>query len=417
MPNLVRPREVPGARNVGRNTLETLLFRGVSTPLALLLVVVQSRFLEPSGRGAFVLVVLSVTILSRLLGQLGGAVTNRSRAPSADLRALVSRALAVATVLGALGTAAVVSWGAATEGVGARLALIAAAGLIPNVVWQTISGVLLGVARVRLWNYVQLLSPALSFAGMLVVLWGFDLGLQAAVAAWAAAHLATAAFALAATRDLWLPFVPRLDREAWSIARLAIAMGAVQVVNLVTYRVELFVLDRSKGVAEVGIYSIAVQAAESLWLIAAAMATASTAPVVHEPTERGAARLIARTSGRAVLATAGAAAALGAVAPFVIPLALGEDFSRASRSLALLLPGAVAYAPVSIVTVYLSVRRGRPRLALAVSLVAMVVTLAAALVLIPRYGASGAAAGSSIGYAAGGLAAWLLFWRTRRAQA
>lgn len=47
-PNLVR--EVPGERQVGRNTLETLLFRGLSTPVALVLVVIQSRFLEPSAR-------------------------------------------------------------------------------------------------------------------------------------------------------------------------------------------------------------------------------------------------------------------------------------------------------------------------------------------------------------------------------
>ena len=67
-PNLIRPREIPGARRVGRNTLEILVFRGLSTPLALVLVVIQSRFLAPSGRGTFVLVVLSVTILSRLLG-------------------------------------------------------------------------------------------------------------------------------------------------------------------------------------------------------------------------------------------------------------------------------------------------------------------------------------------------------------
>ena len=50
-PNLVRRKEIPGARSVGRNTFETLLFRGLSTPIALLLVVIQSRFLDPAGRG------------------------------------------------------------------------------------------------------------------------------------------------------------------------------------------------------------------------------------------------------------------------------------------------------------------------------------------------------------------------------
>jgi O-antigen/teichoic acid export membrane protein len=78
-PNLVRRKEIPGARQVGRNTFETLLFRGLSTPIALLLVVIQSRFLDPAGRGQFVLVVLTVTILARLFGQLGVAVTSHAR--------------------------------------------------------------------------------------------------------------------------------------------------------------------------------------------------------------------------------------------------------------------------------------------------------------------------------------------------
>src|SRR5687768_18451264 len=73
-PNLVRAPEIPGAKRVTQNFVETLIFRGLSTPIALLLVVIQSRFLAPEGRGTFVLVVLSVTILSRLLGQIGVAV-------------------------------------------------------------------------------------------------------------------------------------------------------------------------------------------------------------------------------------------------------------------------------------------------------------------------------------------------------
>jgi O-antigen/teichoic acid export membrane protein len=97
-PNLVRPKEIPGARKVGRNTLETLLFRGVSTPVAFALVVIQSRFLDPTGRGRFVLVVLTVTILARLFGQLGVAVTSLSRED--ELRPLVRRGLGWTVVLG-----------------------------------------------------------------------------------------------------------------------------------------------------------------------------------------------------------------------------------------------------------------------------------------------------------------------------
>jgi O-antigen/teichoic acid export membrane protein len=105
---------------------------------------------------------------------------------------------------------------------------------------------------------------------------------------------------------------------------------------------------------------------------------------------------------------------VGIGAPLLIPALFGHDFRHAARPLAFLLPGIVAYAPVSILVVYLSVRCGRPRLSLAVAVVGLVVTASASVVLIPRHGASGAALASTIGYVAGGGLAWLFFARLVR---
>jgi O-antigen/teichoic acid export membrane protein len=414
-PNLVREPGVPAARSVGRNTIETLLFRGVSTPIAMLLVVLQGRFLQPEGRGAYVLAVLSVTIVTRLLGQLGIAVTNRLQDPGADARGLVQRALAIGTMLGLAGIGAVVGWGAVTGELEVDIALAASLALVPNVVWQTLSGVLMGIGRIRLWNYVQLAPPTLTLVGMLVFVVWLDGEVVAALLAWALANALTAAFALAAARDLWLPLgAPRIgDHAGRAIARLALVMGAVQIVNLVSYRVELFVLREFRDLGDVGVYSIAMQTVESMWLIAAAMATAVTAPAVQSD-EPEAARLIARTAAKALLFTAGAAAVVAAAAPFAIPFILGDAFEDAALPLALLMPGVVAYAPVTVLVVYLSVRRGRPRLSLAVSVASGVTTLALGLLLIPSFGVTGAALASSLGYGAGAILAWVFFARLTR---
>ncbi len=409
-PTLPR-REIPGARKVARNTVETLLFRGLSTPVALLLVVLQSRFLHADGRGAFVVAVLGVTIFSRLLGQLGVAVTNRL-AHDHDVRGLMHRALALGLVLGSVATALVYVIGAFNDDLGSRVALLAALALVPNVLWQTVSGVLLGQARIRLWNYVQMLPPLLTLVGMLVLVVGLDHDLTGAVGAWTAANVATALIALIAARDTWLPLATpaAFDRTGRLLLRLALALGAIQVVNLISYRVELFILRRFESLGELGIYSIAMQAAEAIWLVAAALATAVTAPAVHESEPR-AVRLIVRATRRALLLTAGVAAVVGVSAPFLVPLLFGEDFEGAGVPLALLLPGVVLYAPVTVLVVYLSVRRGRPRLSLAVSVVALVVTALASLALIPPFGTAGAAAASALGYVAGGALAWILFTR------
>ena len=412
-PNLVRAPEV---QKIHSNFVETLVFKGLSSPLALVLVVVQGRYLHTSGRGSFVLVVLSVTILTRLLGQLGYAVSNRMQQRGVELRTLVQAAFAIGVVLGVSGTGAIVAWGAVTGGIGVTVAIVAALALVPNVVWQCICGILLGLNRVRLWNVIQTLPPVFTLLGVLVLVVGLHQGVTGAVLAWTVAHALTAAYALFATRDVWVPMQMRqlLDLFNRPLAELALTMGAVQVVNLVSYRVELIVLDSSRGISRVGVYSIAVQTAEMLWLIAGALTTAVTAPALQDD-EKQAASIIARTSLKALAYTAVVAVGVGAAAPYLFSPLLGHAFSGAATPLRLLLPGIVLYAPVTTLVVYLSVRRGRPRLSLAVSVVGLVVTLAAALVLIPRYGASGAAAASSVGYLAGAALATLFFVRLLRA--
>ena len=91
-----------------------------------------------------------------------------------------------------------------------------------------------------------------------------------------------------------------------------------------------------------------------------------------------------------------------------------ERFEHAATPLVLLLPGIVLYARVTILVVYLSVRRGRPQLSIVVSLAGGAVTLLLALVLIPALGTPGAAVASTAGYAVGGLLAWAFFRRLSR---
>jgi Na+-driven multidrug efflux pump len=76
----------------------------------------------------------------------------------------------------------------------------------------------------------------------------------------------------------------------------------------------------------------------------------------------------------------------------------------------------ILYAPVSILVVYLSVRRGRPGLSLIVSVAGMLLTAGAAFLLVPSLGGSGAAVASSIGYAGGAILTWWFFARLARAR-
>ena len=418
-PNLAPRRELAAAKGVGRNTLETVLFRGLSTPTALVFVVVQSRLLEAEGRGEFVVVVLGATIVSRLLGQLGVAVTSRLRDATVPVAGLTRRALGLGIALGVVGAPIMAAVTAESGQVSTKLAILGALGIVPNIAWQTISGVLLGQGRIQLWNVIQLLAPVLALLALLVLVAGLDTGVSGALAGWALGNTLTAVFALGAARDLWWPPTPPrlLDGAGRTILRLALVMGAVQVVNLISYRAELFVLGQESGNAAVGIYSIALQAVESMWLVPAAIATAVTAPVVSAEDDRRAAAIVARSAIRSLGLATLIAGAVAGIAPFLIPAVFGKEFKGAVVPLELLLPGVVVYAPVTVLVVYLSVRKAEPWWTLAVSLASMLVTVGAAVLLIPGHAARGAAGASAIGYGAGTALAWGFFAALSRRDA
>jgi O-antigen/teichoic acid export membrane protein len=414
MPPVASPHKVsrvPGA-DVKKNTFEVLLFRGLSTPLSFLIVVLQSRVLEPTGRGTFVLAVLTVTIFTRLLGDLGTATTNQVTAEAEDLGAVTASALRLSLAFGIVCSLLVITVGPLASDIGVETALFAALALTPSLVVRTLSGVLLGTANIRAWNWLQILPTFVSFAGFLVLCVLFDFGVRGAVISWTLGHVAAALVGLVLTRRIWLGWLARRRPRgrALRLFWLAISMGAASVITLLNYRIELFILGRYEDLDQVGVYSNAVQVAESLWLVSTALATAVLAPAIHETEER-AASLVARSAGKALLFITGAGVVLFAIAPWLVPLIFGDKFEDSVRPVQLLLPGIVLYGPVAILTIYISVRKGRALLTLAGPVVSLVVTVALALLLIPDRGAEGAAVASSVGYAVSAVVVGLVFVR------
>ena len=133
----------------------------------------------------------------------------------------------------------------------------------------------------------------------------------------------------------------------------------------------------------------------------------------HRPAGLDEERSVALSNRRSALVLTCVVAVVSASRAFLVTRSR-RRFLRRGQALWVLLPGVVAYAPVTVLVVYLSVRRGRPRLSLAVSVVALLVTTAAAFAFIPALGTTGAALASTLGYVAGGALAWVFFVRLSR---
>jgi O-antigen/teichoic acid export membrane protein len=194
---------------------------------------------------------------------------------------------------------------------------------------------------------------------------------------------------------------------------LSVAAGIVNLVALINYRVEMFLLEAYHGLGKVGVYSVSVSLTELLWLLSASVTTVVVAPTIHLEESRAVA-VVARTVRHALLLTATAAVALGAVAPFLVPLVYGRDYAGAVAPLLILLPGIVAYSPASVLSAYFSMRRAQMRYPMVVAGTSAIVNALLCLALIAPLGAEGAAAASTTGYLVGSALLLGMFLRVAR---
>ena len=395
----------------GRRALETLSFRTAALPLSFVVTVITSRYLLPDGRGAFALGVLTVTLGSTLLS-IGTAVTREVGRKDEPIEAIVRRALLLSLVLGVIGVAVLLPVGHVAEK-GHRSAELLVLGLPLLLVRQSIGGALIAVGRLRLFNVLLFLDPATLLGGLLLLVVALDLGLPGAVAAWLAGTALTSTVALIWTRDLWLSRVRRTARSARTRAILSLGLkaGIVNLVALINYRVEFFMLELYHGIHSVGVYSVSISLGELLWLLSASVTTVVVAPAIHLDEDEAVA-VVAQTVRHALLLTAAFGLALGAVSIVAVPIVYGDAYSGAVLPLLILIPGIIAYSPASVLSAYFSMRRGQMRFPMIVAGTSAIVNALFCLVLVSPYGAGGAATASTAGYVVGSLLLMMLFFRT-----
>jgi O-antigen/teichoic acid export membrane protein len=198
-----------------------------------------------------------------------------------------------------------------------------------------------------------------------------------------------------------------------AILALGLKAGVVNLVALVNYRVELFLLEAYHGLGQVGVYSLSVSLAELVWLLSASLSTVAVAPTVNLE-EREAVDVVAQTVRHSLILTAVFGTALGAVGIFAVPLVYGRPFAGAVGPLLLLIPGIVAYSPASVLSAYFSMRKGLMRYPMIVAGTSAAVNALLCIGLVPHFGAKGAAVASTGGYVVGSGLLLAMFFKVAR---
>jgi Membrane protein involved in the export of O-antigen and teichoic acid len=183
--------------------------------------------------------------------------------------------------------------------------------------------------------------------------------------------------------------------------------------QLANYRLDLFIVAFFSGPAEVGLYALAGLLAQFVWILARGGATALYPLFAVDDGGIVGVRRLAEASRVAVLVGIGGSVALAILVPVLVPVVYGSAFSDAVVPLWLLLPGAAIFSPAIVGAAYF-LGRGAPEKNILASGTGLAMTVALDLALVPRYGMLGAAAASTLSYAATSGVTMLLLRRDTR---
>jgi O-antigen/teichoic acid export membrane protein len=220
--------------------------------------------------------------------------------------------------------------------------------------------------------------------------------LRAAVLANAAGALVTVAAAAVPVRRALSGSPPAPPpTAARRIARAATAALPGALAQALNYRLDLLVVATLAGAATTGIYAVGIILTEALFY---------PALIVSQVLLPRAAQMLGRSAAEpAYRLVLGTTVALGAVvwlaAPYLVRVLFGPAFVEASSAVRILVPGVVVLSLWQLATFELA-GRGRVTIMSASALTGVAVTIAADLVLVPRYDVQGAAAAAALGYVA-----------------
>jgi O-antigen/teichoic acid export membrane protein len=408
-------RERPGPPSLVVAALATYGTNIAVAVLSLANVLITARGLGPSGRGeiAFLTTVGFLTAQCATLGIQQANANLASRRPALTAT-LIANSVVLSLALGGAGAGLVALLAVALPSFadvtsGTLLALMLAA--VPMLVLQAaLQQLALAHHRFRQSNWAWLLVPVTTCTvnGVLALAGVLSVGIAAG--AWVGGQaLATVVL----WRALRAP-ARGMRRPEAALGREMLSFGmkaqAGRVLLLGNYRLDQWILGPVSGAHALGIYSVAVAWAETLFFLPTAL-TMVLQPSLARATPEAAGQQAARAFRLAVLITAALALVLAAAAPVLCAGVFGEAFRPAAGQVRILAVGGFGIVALKLLGTTLTAQR-RPLRETAAIAIAFVVVIGLDVLLIPSHAGTGAAIASAIGYTAGGAAVIAIFVRT-----
>jgi O-antigen/teichoic acid export membrane protein len=407
-------KDAPETPSLRQGSILFFLAQVVGNAAYFVTVLIVARGLGPANRGVFAFIIVCALITPRVanLGHVNAtglyAAQQRQRRPTILGNAVtwaVSSAVAGAFVIcGAL----VLLVNQRPAGIGTADLVAIAISIVALQIQEECFFYLQGCGWFRERALVSAAGPW-GYAVLLIVVWVVSgLTVTNAAVSWAAGQslmaLAVAVYCLRIAGIAKPDF--KLLRETLRFGTRAWIGTLARFLN---FRVDQLLMGFISTEAALGIYAVAVNGSEILLYLPSAIGLVLT-PVIARSSAEQRVETTLRTFRILTAITAVTSIIAAVLGPFLIPIAFGSAYKSAVVPFLWLLPGALGYAAMSAFSsaAIASSAPGRSSLG---PFVALVVGVALDVILIPPFGANGAAIAASAAFISGGVAA-LLVYRT-----
>lgn len=368
--------------------------------------VVIARLLGPIGRGAYALPSIDASLATTFALGLSSAVSyfllNRKAGTAIVAPALGAAALV--TAAGAIFVVAVATWNHQLWAVWPALVYLPAYALM-----SLVSGYWIGRGRVRSWSMVAVATGVVTLAFVCAGLFFVGKAASIAVGGWVAGTVVVSVVG-AVLVALDLRRLGAGQERPAGFFRFTGKTGLLNVMTLLNYRVDVYIVAALAPLSTLGLYAIAVAGAESA-LALTHTASMVTAPRIGTLERDEAGAFTARCSRSSVFVATLACIAIGLLAPWIVRVLLGAAFVPLVPTLRVLLVGVVALSVGGVICNYFMLNLGRVRIPLWSAAASAVVCAGLSFALVPRIGMLGAALGTTVAYIVGQVVAVASFCR------
>jgi O-antigen/teichoic acid export membrane protein len=381
------------AKDLLADGVQVLVVRALTLVGTASVSILVSRTLGPQGRGVYVIPGIIASFIATMFAGLSTSVS-ASMLKEKSGRGALRAGFVAAVPLVAVGSLAAAGFTIAMHEEWA--APYAAAALPFMALGALVNGYAYGIGNVRAVAAFSMAGPIVTLALLAGGFFFIGVSPRVAVPMWLAANALISLAGIATV--LWSARkIPRLHVPTWPFLTYTLKVGATGIVSMLNYRVDLYIVAALTPHRDLGYYTTAISAAETL-LVASQVAAIVTVPHIGALSRDEAADLTARCV-RNNFIFVGLCGLVGIlVAPFAVNLLYGSAFSPAVTPLRILIVGVIPWSAAGMISSYYTLNGRRPQVALSTAAGSALACAVISVILVPRMGITGAAIATAATY-------------------